>query len=98
MVDAHKDHNGRHRSAIIPENTQNLRESLEESPRKSTRRLSQETDISRTSILRILHDGLKLFSYKIQILQTQTDHNKAEQETFCELSVKGLKMTMGCCI
>ena len=43
VTDAHKGHSGRHRSAIIPENIQNLRERLEESPRKSTRRLSQET-------------------------------------------------------
>lgn len=43
VTDTHKGHSGRHRSAIIPENIQNLRERLEESPRKSTRRLSQET-------------------------------------------------------
>ena len=53
-------------------------------PRKSTRRLSQENGISKTSVLRILHDDLKLFPYKIQILQRQTDQNKAERETFCE--------------
>ena len=52
-------------------------------PRKSTRRLSQENGISKTSVLRILHDDLKLFPYKIQILQRQTDQNKAERETFC---------------
>ena len=67
VADAHK---RRHRSSfgIIPENIQNLRERHEECPRKSTRSLSQETGISRTSVLRILHDDLKLFAYKIQIL------------------------------
>ena len=54
------------------------------SPRKSTRRLSKETGILRTSVLRILHDDLKLFLYKIQILRRQTDQNKAKWETFCE--------------
>ena len=41
VADAHKD---RHRSSfgIIPVNIQNLRERHEESPRKSTRRLSQK--------------------------------------------------------
>ena len=53
-------------------------------PRKSTFRLSQETGVSRTSVLRILHDEIKLFPYNIQILQRQTDENKAERETFCE--------------
>ena len=39
VADVHKGHSGRHRSAKIPENIQNLRKRLEESPRKSTRRL-----------------------------------------------------------
>ena len=78
-------HTGRDRSSfgIIPENIQNLRERHEDFSRKSTRRLSQETGTSRTSVLRILHDDLKLFPYKIQILQRQTDQNKAERENFC---------------
>ena len=76
VADAHK---GQHPSfSIIPENIQNLQECHEESHRKSTCHLSQETDVSRKSFLRILHNDLKLFPYKIQILQRQTDQNKAE--------------------
>ena len=80
------DHKGWHCSSfgIIPENIQNLWECHEESSRKSTCCLSQETGILRKSFLRILHDDLKLFPYKIQILQRQTDQNKAEWETFCK--------------
>ena len=37
-------------------------------PHKINTHLSQETGISRTSVLRILHDDLKLFAYIIQIL------------------------------
>ena len=70
--------------SIISENIQNLQKRLEEFPRKLTRRLSQETGISRTSVLRILFDDLKLFPYKIQTLQWQTDHNKAERGTISE--------------
>ena len=83
VADVHK---GRDRSSfgIIPENIQNLWEYHEDFPRKSTRCLSQETGISRLSVLRILHDDLKFFPYKIQIWQRQTDQNKAERETFCE--------------
>ena len=83
MADAAK---GRDHSSfsIIPENIQNLPECHEDFPRKSTRRLSKETGILRTSVLRILHDDLKLFLYKIQILRRQTDQNKAKWETFCE--------------
>ena len=53
-------------------------------PQKINTPLSQETGILRTSVLRILHDDLRLFPYKIQILQRQTDQNKAERETFCK--------------
>ena len=83
VADAYK---CQHRSlfGIIPENIQNLWEHHEESPTKSTNCLSQETGISRTSVVRILHDDLKPFPYKIQILQRQIDQNKAERETFCE--------------
>ena len=83
VADAHKGLD-RLSFSIIPENIHNLRKRHEDFPRKSTHLLSQETGISRTSVLRILHDDLKLFPYKILILQRQTDQNKAEQETFCE--------------
>ena len=58
VADAHKGHSGQHCSAIIPENIQNLRERLEEYSGKSTPHFLQETGISRTSFLRILHDDL----------------------------------------
>ena len=97
VADAHK---GRYRSflSIIPENIQNLWECHEESPRKSTCCLSKEIGFSRKLLLRILHDDLKLFLYKIHILQRQTDQNKAEREAFCKMSFKGLKMTLACWI
>ena len=34
--------------------------------------------------LRILHDDVKLFPYKIQIFRRQISQNKAEGETFCK--------------
>lgn len=84
VANANKGHSGRPRSVKTPNNIQNLRDRLEKSPRKSTRRLSQEVGISRSSVLRILHDDLKLFPYKIQLLQSQTDRNKAERLAFCQ--------------
>ena len=41
--------------------------------------------------MRILHDYLKLFSYKIQILQRQTSPNKAERETFCKYIIQRIE-------
>ena len=83
VADARK---GQHRSSfgIIPENIQNLKECLTKSSRNWTRHLSRESVISRASVLRNLHDDVKLFSYKIQILRRQADQNKAEGEIFCE--------------
>ena len=79
VADAHK---GQECSSLstIPENIQNLRQRHEDFHRKSTGCLSKETGILRTSVLTILYDDLKLFPYKTQILQRQTDQNKAERE------------------
>ena len=46
--------------------------------------VSHKKLISRTFVLKIFLDDVKLFPYKIQILQRQTDQNKVEGETFCE--------------
>ena len=68
VANANKGRSGRPCAVKTPNIVENLRERLEESPRKSTR-LSQKVGISRSSVMRILHDDLKLFPYKIQILQ-----------------------------
>ena len=65
----------------IPENIQNLWQRHEDFPKKSTGCLSKETGIFRILVLRILHHDLKHFPYKNQILQRQTDQNKAERGT-----------------
>lgn len=78
-----KGNSGRRRSARTDDNIETVRRRLEESPRKSTRRLSQETALSRTSVRRILRMDLHLFPYKIQILQAQTAANMVERHNFC---------------
>ena len=80
VADAHKGQDCS-QFGTIPENIQNLWQRHEDFPRKSTGCLSKETGIYRTLVLRILHDNLKHFPYKNQILQRQTDQNKAERET-----------------
>ena len=45
----------------------------EKSPRKSILRLSQIVSISRTTVQRVILNDLKLFPYKVQTLQKQTD-------------------------
>ena len=47
-------------------NNKDLQERLEDSPRKSTRRLPQELGMSRWSLLRIINDDLKLIFAKFK--------------------------------
>ena len=82
--DKNKGHSGRPRSARTENNIETLRQRLAESPRKSTRRLSQEAALSRSTVIRIIHQDLHMFPYKIQVLQAQTEGNKAERLAFCQ--------------
>ena len=65
-------------------NVYEVRKHFEESPGKPTWPLSQEVDISRTTVHRVIHTDLKLFPYKLQIHQTQTNVNKEEKTEFCQ--------------
>ena len=97
VTDTHKDRD--HLSfGIIPENIQNLQERHEDLPRESTRRLSEETCISRTSVLRILHDGLKLFPHKFISCRGKLIKIKLNEKHFVKISVKGFKMILACWI
>jgi hypothetical protein len=58
VANDNKGHSGPMLSARTPANVQAVRAHLEQSPRKSTRRLSQEVGISRTSVIRVIHNDL----------------------------------------
>ena len=62
LVDNDKGHSSRPFSARNPTNIQVVRDRLQQSPRKSTRRLSQEVGISRTSAGRVIHKRLNIVS------------------------------------
>jgi len=68
-----------------------VRQYLEQSPRKCTRRLSQEKDLSRSSVICIMHQDLHLFPYKIHILQLQTNANKVERRAFVRTMSQRIK-------
>ncbi|XP_076066935.1 uncharacterized protein LOC143040126 [Oratosquilla oratoria] len=82
VINNNKGHCGPKVTARTPANIKDVRDHLQQSPRKSTRRLSQEMGISRTSERRIIHSDLNLFPYKVQILQAQTEANKTERFEF----------------
>ena len=43
-----------------------------------------EVGVSTTTVQRVIHNDLKLFPYKVQILQKQADTNKEERSEFCQ--------------
>ena len=71
------------RSTRTNNNVESLRKHLEESPSKSTRCLSQEVDLWKTTVGHIMHQDLHLFPNKIQTLQVHTAPNKEMRRTFC---------------
>ena len=44
---------------------------------------------------RIIHNDLKLFPYKVQILQNQTDANKKERSEFCQTIIGRIENNSG---
>ena len=79
-----KTHTGARLTARTPALVQDIRTRVEQSPRKSTRLLSPEVRISRSSMMRVSHSDLKLFPYKVQILEAQSQANKNQRCEFCQ--------------
>lgn len=53
-----------------------VRESVAESPHRSTRRRSQELDIKRSTLQRVLKEDIHLYPYHITTHQKLTEHDK----------------------
>ncbi|KAI6649848.1 Histone-lysine N-methyltransferase SETMAR-like [Oopsacas minuta] len=68
-----------------PNSIEKVKRKLADSPYRSSKRLSRELQLSRTTVRRILVDDLNLFSYKIQILQKQSTVQKEKRLTFGKL-------------
>lgn len=81
--DQHRGNSGRPKSATSEENIRRVQNAIESDPRKSARRLSAQLNMKKSSVHNILRQNLKLFPYKIQVLQTQTEQNKRDRVAFC---------------
>lgn len=75
---------GRPRTAVTPQNIDNVRASVLQSPRRSTRRRAQTLGLSRRSLQRILSRELKFHPYKIMITQKLYDRDFEHRRRFCE--------------
>ena len=78
-------------TARTPSNIRKMKDKLADSPHRSSRRLSRELQLSRTTVRRILHDDLNLFSNKIQILQKQDDLQKEKRVIFSNLMAEKIE-------
>ena len=79
----HKPRSGRPTTASGDENTQKVVQAVREEPTTSVRRLSDELDISQTSVFRILKKS-KLHPYKPHYSQYLCDGDDDRRREFCE--------------
>lgn len=72
---------GAHRNIRTEDNVETVRQSVADDPSVSTRRRSSQLGISRTTLRRILKLDLKMYPYKIQIVQAllPQDHQQRLQ-------------------
>ena len=75
---------GRPRIGQNDENVANAREAFDFSQGKSTRRAFLELNTSATSIQRILRRELRIFSYKIQVVQKLESQDHNNRVAMCE--------------
>lgn len=73
---------GRPRIIHTPSTIQKVKNRLSGKGRISTRKISRELKISRTSVQRILQDDLRYFPYKRIVQPLLTDAHKAERKRF----------------
>ena len=73
---------GRIRPVRMKNHISTLRQCFEQYPRKSTRHLFQETDLSMSAVMDKMYQYLHLFSHKIHMSQLQTGADKVERCAF----------------
>ena len=79
-----KPHSGRPKIARSQKVIETVRDSVLNSPKTSTRRHSQQLDISVTTLRRVLKADLKLFPYKIQVKQALNAVDRQSRLDMCE--------------
>ncbi|KAJ4447402.1 hypothetical protein ANN_09409 [Periplaneta americana] len=67
---------------ISDEMVANVRAAYERSPRKSLRRASRELQVPKSTLKRIVHKRLKLYTYKMQLMQRLEPDDKRKRVEF----------------
>ena len=82
VLNLNKGHSGRQTTSTGADNVATIDEFFSDNPTVSTRRASLELGIPRTSLQRIVKTKLKLFPYKIQVLQQLSDFDMERRLDF----------------
>ena len=70
------------RPQISEEEIESVRVAYTRSPRKSIRRASTQLQIPRSTIHKVLHRNLRLYAYKVQLLQALKPEDKPRRKEF----------------
>ncbi|KAJ4447239.1 hypothetical protein ANN_09243 [Periplaneta americana] len=74
----------------------NVQAAYERSPRKSLRRASRELQVPKSTLQRIVHKRLKLYSYKVQLMQRLEPDDKPKRMKFANtISFSGVTSKCG---
>lgn len=85
-------HGPRRVTVCTDENVAAVAESVRLDPGTSTRHRSQQLNISRTSLRRILHKNLGLFAYKVQLSQQLKEHDHSLRHRFAVWALEQLEL------
>jgi hypothetical protein len=64
------------------ETVEHVMEAFKRSPTKSIRRASLELNIPRSTVHKVLHKRLRLYAYKVQILQALEPNDRPQRQQF----------------
>ena len=64
------------------ENVECVRQAFQRSPMKSIHTAARQLDLPRATVHKVLHKNLKLFAYKVQMLQTLQPNDMPRQKEF----------------
>ena len=85
-------HSGRKRKRD-EEFIERVRESIEDSPHRTTRKRCQELGVTRSTMMRAMKDDLQLFPYRISIHQKLTEADKTKRLAMSTILAEKIKKT-----
>ena len=64
------------------ENIERLRQAFQRSPMKSIRTAARQLELPRSTVHKVLHKNLRLYTYKVQMLQALQPNDMPRQKEF----------------